>query len=197
MRRTPTCRRSVSCSPEQAGDRFNDAAQWAAFFYVWTARAARLRFHHLAADVRGISPAATCKGSVSLQRSGRGLWVGGAGRDQHHASGGRGAGPASHFHGDRFGHGEAWRRRFTPGEAALTNAPWALPFEIGRSGQWWLEGVAADHPPVAIHLRTGAIESLQTVPKVHAHGDAHYQAVVSALATAQTSGLRNVIPAPL
>ena len=59
-----------------------------------------------------------------------------------------------------------------------------------------MEGVGANHAAVAIHLRTDAIESLQTVPKVHAHGDAHYQAVVSALATAQMSGLRNVSPAP-
>ena len=94
------------------------------------------------------------------------------------------------------GHGEAWGRRFTPSEAAPTNAPWPPLLEIGRSGQWWLEGVAADHAAVAIHLRTGAIVSLQTVPKVHAHGDAHYPAVVNALATAQMSGLLNVSPAP-
>ena len=74
--------------------------------------------------------------------------------------------------------------------------PSTLVLEVGSSGQWWLDGVAASRAEVRTRLTAVATQSPRTILKVQAEDDADYQGFVSALAAADQSGMRNVVTEP-
>lgn len=71
--------------------------------------------------------------------------------------------------------------------------PQVLVLEVGSSGQWWLDGEAMSRAGAQARLGDIALQAPDTVLKVQAQADADYQAFVTALATVDASGLRNVV----